>query len=53
MSQKSVDTVDGSSSRRKTSNSQIVDAFFKLAFLKILFIDIGISLGGSKVISRL
>ena len=43
-SQTSVDEVDGSS-RRRTGTAFIVDAFFKLAFLKILFIDIGISLG--------
>ena len=43
-SQASVDEVDGSS-RRKNSAALIVDAFFKLAFLKILLVDIGISLG--------
>ena len=45
VSRDSVDEVDGSSSRRKNSTAVIVDAFFKLAFLKILLIDIGISLG--------
>ena len=38
---------DGSSSSRKSNTSQIVDAFFKLYFLKILIVDIGISLGWS------
>ena len=49
----SVDDVDGSSSRRKNSSQQIVDAFFKLAFLKILFIDIGISLGEQYLVYRI
>ncbi len=43
-SQGSVDEVDGSH-HRKNSTAVIVDAFFKLAFLKVLLVDIGISLG--------
>ena len=38
------DDVDGPR-RKSNSAAQIVDAFFKLAFLKILIVDIGISLG--------
>lgn len=45
MSQTTVDEVDGSSSRRKNSTALIVDTFFKLAFLKVLIVDIGISIG--------
>ena len=45
MSQGTTDEVDGSSRRKSSSTSQIVDAFFKLAFLKILIVDIGISIG--------
>jgi len=44
MSQESFDTVDGPR-RKSSSTTQLVDAFFKLAFLKILLVDIGISLG--------
>ena len=45
MSQITADEVDGSSSRRKNSTALIVDTFFKLAFLKVLIVDIGISIG--------
>ena len=45
MSQTTVDEVDGSSSRRKNSTALIVDTFFKLSFLKVLIVDIGISIG--------
>ena len=45
MSQMTTDEVDGSSSRRKNSTAVIVDTFFKLAFLKVLIVDIGISIG--------
>ena len=45
MSQVTTDEVDGSSSRRKNSTAVIVDTFFKLAFLKVLIVDIGISIG--------
>ena len=45
MSQITVDEVDGSSSRRKNSTALIVDTFFKLSFLKVLIVDIGISIG--------
>ena len=45
MSQITTDEVDGSSSRRKNSTALIVDTFFKLAFLKVLIVDIGISIG--------
>ena len=45
MSQMTTDEVDGSSSRRKNSTALIVDTFFKLAFLKVLIVDIGISIG--------
>ena len=43
MHQEDVDEVDARS--RKSSAAQIVDIAFKLAFLKILLVDIGISLG--------
>ena len=45
MSQVTTDEVDGSSSRRRNSTAVIVDTFFKLAFLKVLIVDIGISIG--------
>ena len=43
MSQEDEDEVDAPS--RRSSTAQLVDIAFKLAFLKILLVDIGISLG--------
>ena len=45
MRQDEVDEVDAPS--RRSSTTQLVDIAFKLAFLKILLVDIGISLGDS------
>ena len=39
------DDVDAPSRSRASSTAQLVDIAFKLAFLKILLLDIGISLG--------
>ena len=44
MSLESIDTL-GRPRRKGNTSAQIVDAFFKLSFLKILLVDIGISLG--------
>ena len=39
------DDVDAPSRSRSSSTTQLMDMAFKLAFLKILLVDIGISLG--------
>ena len=44
MSLESIDTL-GRPRRKGSTSAQLVDAFFKLSFLKILLVDIGISLG--------
>ena len=47
MAEEEQDDVDAPSRSRASSSAQLVDIAFKLAFLKILLLDIGISLGDS------
>ena len=44
MSLESIDTL-GRPRRKGSTSAQLVDAFFKLSFLKIILVDVGISLG--------